>query len=149
MRVKWCAIYLRTCKINEIHQKLSKEYICLLFRWAASWIYESITHLLQEYPTGIHLLGKVMYQYYEDNYLAQKCNSRNIIYIAGYISGRTENSWSVPDHTSFKSNKYRNVPIFWELQLITSHKVYSLGFSNLTYWTRYDARVMTVILCMT
>ena len=39
---------------------------------------------------GIHLLGKVMYQYYEDNYLAQICNSRNIIYIAGYISGRTE-----------------------------------------------------------
>ena len=90
MRVKWCAIHLRTCKISEIHSKLSKEYICLLFRWAASWIYESITHLLQEYPTGIHLLGKVMYQYYEDNYLAQICNSRNIIYIAGYISGRTE-----------------------------------------------------------
>lgn len=90
MRVKWCAIHLRTCKISEIHSKLFKEYICLLFRWAASWIYESITHLLQEYPTGIHLLGKVMYQYYEDNYLAQICNSRNIIYIAGYISGRTE-----------------------------------------------------------
>ena len=45
---------------------------------------------LTEDPTGIHLLGKVMYQYYEDNYLAQICNSRNIIYIAGYISGRTE-----------------------------------------------------------
>nr|DAS69313.1 MAG TPA: hypothetical protein [Caudoviricetes sp.] len=32
MRVKRCANCLRTCKINEIHLKLSKEYICLLFR---------------------------------------------------------------------------------------------------------------------
>lgn len=56
---------------------------------------------LKEYSTSIptgRYEGKMWkgftkgewYQYYEDNYLAQICNSRNIIYIAGYISGRTE-----------------------------------------------------------
>lgn len=56
---------------------------------------------LTEEPTRIRMAEAMLNGKYQitpphiaqipkDNYLAQICNSRNIIYIAGYISGRTE-----------------------------------------------------------